>query len=313
MRLGWFDRLLSFIYSIGIHVILAGILIFSFAFVPEPVSPPPAQVDIVQAVAVDERKVEAEINRLKEVEKKKRDAEAARQQELKKKAEAEKKKAEAAKKKRQAEEKRIAELRKQRAEEEKKNEEQAKRVAELKAKQKVEAKELAKLEEEKKQLEEKRKAEEERLKEVEKKRVAEEKRRIEEEKQKKLAEEKRIKDEKRRKAEEQTRLAELDREQKALDLAQRRQDDATINRYIWEIQSKVSQVFIYPEKGLSCTLLVQMIPGGDVVDAKVIESSGSAVFDRQAEIAVMKASPLPVPEDPRVFEKMRKLKFDFEP
>ena len=56
-----------------------------------------------------------------------------------------------------------------------------------------------------------------------------------------------------------------------------------------------------------------MVPGGDVVDAKVIRSSGNAVFDRQAEIAVRKASPLSVPDDPRLFQQLREIQFVFEP
>ena len=64
---------------------------------------------------------------------------------------------------------------------------------------------------------------------------------------------------------------------------------------------------------MSCTLLVKMVPGGDVVDAKVIRSSGNVVFDRQAEIAVRKASPLPVPDDPRLFQQMREIQFIFDP
>ena len=49
-------------------------------------------------------------------------------------------------------------------------------------------------------------------------------------------------------------------------------------------------------------LNVRMAPGGEVISVKVIRSSSNAAFDRQAEIAVQKASPLPVPADQRVFE-----------
>ncbi|MCI0590788.1 MAG: cell envelope integrity protein TolA [Gammaproteobacteria bacterium] len=305
MRLGWFDTLRSFIYSIGVHVILAVILIVSFQFMPQPVFPPPAQVDIVQAVAVDESKVEAEITRLKEEEQRKRDAEGAHQRELQR-------QAEAAKQKREAEEKRTAELQKQQAEEKQKKEEETKDLEKLK--QEKEALEIQrKAEEERLKEAERKRAEEEKRKEQEKRKQEEEQRRIEEEKQKQLAERKRIDEEKRRKEEEQARLAELKTEEEALERERLRQEQSVIDRYITQIRAKVSQVFIYPEKGLSCELFVRMIPGGDVVEAKVIKSSGNAIFDRQAEIAVMKASPLPVPEDPRVFERMRDIRFEFEP
>ena len=74
-------------------------------------------------------------------------------------------------------------------------------------------------------------------------------------------------------------------------------------------------MFIYPDlaKGLNCTLYVRMIPGGEVVEASVIQSSGNAAFDRQAENAVRKAAPLPVPSDPRLFQRMREINFVFDP
>jgi colicin import membrane protein len=78
---------------------------------------------------------------------------------------------------------------------------------------------------------------------------------------------------------------------------------------------QVSSNFVAPDitSGLKCTLLVRMIPGGQVVDAKVVKSSGNATFDRQAELAVRKASPLPVPDEPRLFQQMKEIQFEFDP
>jgi colicin import membrane protein len=56
-----------------------------------------------------------------------------------------------------------------------------------------------------------------------------------------------------------------------------------------------------------------MIEGGKVVEATIAKSSGNALFDQRAENAVYLASPLPVPEEIRVFEKMRSIRFTFEP
>jgi colicin import membrane protein len=56
-----------------------------------------------------------------------------------------------------------------------------------------------------------------------------------------------------------------------------------------------------------------MIPGGDVADARVIKSSGNSVFDSRAEIALKRASPLPVPDNPRIFAKMREIRLTFAP
>ncbi|MGH8489806.1 MAG: TonB family protein [Gammaproteobacteria bacterium] len=94
---------------------------------------------------------------------------------------------------------------------------------------------------------------------------------------------------------------------------QRERDQNELNKYIKLIRTQIGNTFNYPERGLSCELLIKMVPGGDVVDAKVIRSSGNAVFDRQAKIAVRKASPLPVPDDPRLFQQLREIQFVFEP
>jgi len=82
------------------------------------------------------------------------------------------------------------------------------------------------------------------------------------------------------------------------------------------IQAAIENGFVYPPglpPGLKCTLFVRVIPGGDVVEARVIQSSGNPVFDRQAETAVRKASPLPVPEEPRLLQQMREFNLVFEP
>jgi colicin import membrane protein len=65
-------------------------------------------------------------------------------------------------------------------------------------------------------------------------------------------------------------------------------------------------LFINPRPGerLKCTLFVRIDRTGTVQDVQVVESSGNAAFDRQAEIAVRKASPLPLPgtDNPKVLD-----------
>ena len=45
----------------------------------------------------------------------------------------------------------------------------------------------------------------------------------------------------------------------------------------------------------------------------VQKSSGNEVFDRHAENAVRKSAPLPVPDEPQIFKKMRRISFVFDP
>ena len=67
-------------------------------------------------------------------------------------------------------------------------------------------------------------------------------------------------------------------------------------------------------QGLKCTIQVKLLPSGEVMDAVVVGSSGDPVFDRSAENAVRKASPLPVPQDRAVFnQSFRVFTFVFKP
>ncbi len=63
--------------------------------------------------------------------------------------------------------------------------------------------------------------------------------------------------------------------------------------------------------GNSCDVRVQQIPGGEVTSAVAFNCTGDAAFARSVETAVLRASPLPLPSDPRLFE--RNLLFNFKP
>ena len=87
-----------------------------------------------------------------------------------------------------------------------------------------------------------------------------------------------------------------------------------IDEYVLYIKEKVQRSWIRPPSSgaeLSCTVEVRLIPSGEVIDAKIVRSSGNAPFDRSVETAVFKASPLPVPPDPEVMEQFRTLRFEF--
>ena len=64
---------------------------------------------------------------------------------------------------------------------------------------------------------------------------------------------------------------------------------------------------------MSCVIQIRMLAGGQVAEVAIIRSSGNALFDSRAETAVRAASPLPVPDNARLFEKMRNIRFTFEP
>lgn len=281
-------------YAILVHIAFVVIIVFSLNWQSKP-HQTPSQENVVQAVAIDENKVQAELDKLKEAEKRKQQQEEARRK-------AQEKKAREAKQAREREEKRLTELKKKQAaeqlrlkEQQKKNEEEAKKAKELEQKQQAEAARLEKLKQEKEALEKKRKEEEA-------KRQAEEKRKQEEEK--------------RRKEEQQLLQEQMAAEQAQLEAQREKKVQSIVDQYIEIIKQKVTRNWFKPagaEEGLSCTVSVRLIPGGEVLDVKIVTSSGDPVFDRSVETAVLKASPLPLPPDTSLFERFRVLQFVFKP
>ena len=62
--------------------------------------------------------------------------------------------------------------------------------------------------------------------------------------------------------------------------------------------------------------LVRLAPSagsGTVIDAKVVQGSGNPIFDRSVENATIKASPLPLPNDPALVSYFREIVFRFCP
>lgn len=63
--------------------------------------------------------------------------------------------------------------------------------------------------------------------------------------------------------------------------------------------------------GIRCVVLVDQVPGGEVVNARISECNGDDAVRQSIESAVFRASPLPPPPDPALFE--RRLELVFEP
>ncbi len=306
-----------FIYAVLVHLLLLAVLVFSLDWETNVKPAAERNKAPVQAVVVDASKLDAEIERRKKLEEQKlreqraREAEKKRLADLKRKQEqeAKRKKAEAkrqaeAKKKAAAEKKRKAELAaKKKAEEEKKRKAEAERKRKEEAKRKAEA-------------ERKRKEEAKRKAEAERKRKEEEKRKAEAERKRKEEAKRKAEAERRRKAAEQELQARLAAEQKRLAAQRQSAMQRMINEYVLYIQEKVQRSWIRPpgsSSALSCTVQVRLVPGGEVVDAQIVRSSGNPAFDRSVEAAVFKASPLPVPPDREVMEQFRSLRFEFRP
>jgi hypothetical protein len=83
-------------------------------------------------------------------------------------------------------------------------------------------------------------------------------------------------------------------------------------QYIEVIRQKVERNWARPasaQQGLACDVYVSQIPGGEVVNVRVGTCNGDAAVVRSIEAAVQKASPLPPPPDPSLFERELLFKF----
>jgi len=288
-----------FVSALLVPLVLLGILAFSLDWTSTVKPSTARQHAPIQAVAVDARQLDAELQRKKQIEEQKKREEQEKLERIEQQKEAERRKAE--------EQKRQAELkRKQEQETKVKAEAERKRQAELALKKKAEA------EKQRKEEEARRKTEEEARKKAE----AEKKRKAEEEARKKAEAEKKRKEEEARRKAEQELQARLAAEQ-AREAAQRQSAmQRMVDEYVLYIQQKVQRSWIRPPSSgaeLSCTVEVRLIPSGEVIDAQIVRSSGNSAFDRSVEAAVFKASPLPVPPDPVVMEQFRSLRFEFKP
>ena len=148
--------------------------------------------------------------------------------------------------------------------------------------------------------------------------VVERKKKEAEEKQKRAAElERKNEDKRRQKFTEQSLQEQLAAEEKLrTDAAHAARAATIVDKYIPLIRQRVSRSWNSPvgiAKGLKCVVRVRLTPGGEVLSADVIRSSGNGIFDRSVEYAVYKAAPLPLPEDPTLFDNFREIEFVFDP
>jgi len=317
----------SYGLAIIVHLILLGVIMFNLFWSPsKKIKVGGAEVQPIQAQVIDESLLTQELDKLKKDEELKKQEELDKQQkledleqqallkeeEIKKLEEQKKIKEEEAKQ----EQLKAEELTKQRElEEEKTQEAEKKRLAE-EARLKELAIEKEKEEEEKKkeELAKKKKAEEaEKKKQAE----AEKKRKLEEEKKKKdeLAKKKREED-KRKKEEAEKKKKQAELEAALAQEQARSQAAALFSRYTGPIKAKVTNSWVRPgnlRPGARAKVLVRVSPQGDVLTARIQQGSGDPIFDRSVINAVYKASPLPIPNDPRLYPHYRDFVFNFDP
>lgn len=224
----------------------------------------------------------------------------------------------AVREKREAERQRQLELERQRqAAEQQRREQEQQRQAERERQAEVERKRIA---EQRRSEEEARVAEQKRKAEAERKRVAEQRRKEEAARiaeQKRKAEAARLAEQRRQEAERQ-RQAEIQRQLQSEIAAEEQRLAAVaagkLQQYIAAISSRVNRNWIRPASarpGIECDVHVSQIPGGEIVNVRIGKCNGDGAVTRSIEAAVYRASPLPPPPDPSLFD--RNLRFTFRP
>ena len=94
------------------------------------------------------------------------------------------------------------------------------------------------------------------------------------------------------------------------------QMQGVLNQYKAQIIRAIEQQWIIPtdiNNSLSCILLIRLAPDGNVLSVETVQSSGDAVLDRSARMAVLKASPLPVPKNTIAFSEFHELHLTVRP
>ena len=192
-------------------------------------------------------------------------------------------------------------LKKQRQEEERQRKE-------LALKQKAEAERQRQAEAEKK-----RQLEEERRRQAE----AEKKRQVEEEKRRQAEAEKKRQAEERRRLDEQKLKAQLQAEQEAR-LAAETEKAATdaLSAAAGRIRAAIEANWRRPStslRGLKVVIGLRVGRNGEVKNARIVKSSGDVHFDESAELAVQKASPLPIPTEAEYYQYIKEFHIEFNP
>jgi colicin import membrane protein len=191
---------------------------------------------------------------------------------------------------------------------------------EVQQEQERQLQEQQRVEQEKRLAEEKRVAEEKRL--AEEKRVAQERAETER-KAKELEAKRRAEEDAKRKADEKRREEERLAAERESDLQRQLAEEERLNAarssgamatWIQQIQARIQRAWIRPASarpGIECVLYVTQIPGGEIVNVRLGACNGDQAVRESIEAAAFRASPLPPPPDPALFE--RNLIINFRP
>jgi colicin import membrane protein len=125
---------------------------------------------------------------------------------------------------------------------------------------------------------------------------------------KKRADEKRLEDQKRQ-ADEQARADREAELKRSLDQEMRAdavRSSGALASWVSQITARIQRAWLKPpsaKTGIECVLYVTQVPGGEVTNVRIGACNGDQAVRESIEAAVYRASPLPPPSDPTLFER----------
>ena len=116
------------------------------------------------------------------------------------------------------------------------------------------------------------------------------------------------------KAQAQASQAELQRSLEAEERVDAARASGVMSNWVSQITARIQGAWNRPPSarpGIECTLYVTQVPGGEVTDVKLGTCNGDDAVKQSIVDAAYRASPLPAPPDPALFE--RRLEVTFRP
>ncbi len=94
--------------------------------------------------------------------------------------------------------------------------------------------------------------------------------------------------------------------------AQALRSSGALQSWLAQIANRIQRAWLRPpsaKPGIDCMVYVTQVPGGVVTNVRVGTCNGDAAVRESIESAVLRASPLPPPPDPSLFERDLEIRF----
>ncbi|MDD2684533.1 MAG: TonB C-terminal domain-containing protein [Gallionella sp.] len=89
-----------------------------------------------------------------------------------------------------------------------------------------------------------------------------------------------------------------------------------VDEYVAKIMTRIRSRIVMPPDvpdDARAEFAVTVLPGGSVLNPRLLKTSGNSAYDSAVERAILKAQPLPLPADTALFNRFREMKLGFRP